>query len=104
MAQLVMVCKIVYKIEFSLFLKLSTGDFGAPLSLAVDGKDILIGVGSLRYFDGCQLGAPAVFTRITSYLDWIDENTKNEPEDEIYCNCDCNCYTCPEPTDRKTEL
>ncbi|XP_030386347.1 serine protease 3-like [Scaptodrosophila lebanonensis] len=55
--------------------KISTcsGDSGGPLTLASDGK--LIGVTSFVSSAGCESGAPAGFTRVTSYLDWIKENS-----------------------------
>ncbi|EDW80482.1 uncharacterized protein Dwil_GK11558 [Drosophila willistoni] len=49
------------------------GDSGGPLILASNG--LLIGVTSFGHEDGCQIGAPAGFTRVTSYLDWIKENS-----------------------------
>ncbi|TEU19413.1 serine protease, partial [Oenococcus oeni] len=51
--------------------KVSTcnGDSGGPLVLVSDSK--LIGVTSFVSSAGCESGAPAGFTRVTSYLDWI---------------------------------
>ncbi|XP_052846464.1 serine protease 1 [Drosophila gunungcola] len=49
------------------------GDSGGPLVLATD--KILIGVTSFVSSAGCQSGAPAGFTRVTSYLDWIKSNS-----------------------------
>ncbi|EDX09382.1 serine protease 3 isoform X3 [Drosophila simulans] len=43
------------------------GDSGGPLAL--DSK--LIGVTSFVYAKGCEKNAPAGFTRVTSYLNWI---------------------------------
>ncbi|XP_070141399.1 serine protease 1-like [Drosophila kikkawai] len=48
-----------------------SGDSGGPLAL--DGT--LIGVTSFGSADGCELGYPAGFTRVTSYLDWIKLNS-----------------------------
>ncbi|EDX09388.1 serine protease 1 [Drosophila simulans] len=55
--------------------KVSTcnGDSGGPLVLA--NEKYLIGVTSFVSSAGCESGAPAGFTRVTSYLDWIKENT-----------------------------
>ncbi|XP_055842301.1 brachyurin-like [Episyrphus balteatus] len=56
------------------------GDSGGPLVLA-DGSDTLIGATSFGIVFGCEVQFPGVFTRITSYLDWINEKTgdsKNE--------------------------
>ncbi|XP_043068692.1 serine protease 1-like [Drosophila bipectinata] len=47
------------------------GDSGGPLAL--DGT--LIGITSFGSPDGCEVGSPAGFTRVTSYLDWIKENS-----------------------------
>ncbi|XP_016973573.1 serine protease 1-like [Drosophila rhopaloa] len=49
------------------------GDSGGPLVLA--SSKILIGVTSFVSSAGCESGAPAGFTRVTSYLDWIKENS-----------------------------
>ncbi|KAH8379193.1 hypothetical protein KR009_003569 [Drosophila setifemur] len=48
-----------------------SGDSGGPLAL----NDILIGITSFGSADGCEIGEPAAFTRVTSYLDWIKENS-----------------------------
>ncbi|KAH8235126.1 hypothetical protein KR032_008959, partial [Drosophila birchii] len=55
--------------------KVSTcnGDSGGPLVLSSDRK--LIGVTSFVSSAGCESGAPAGFTRVTSYLDWIKDNS-----------------------------
>ncbi|XP_017012292.2 serine protease 1-like [Drosophila takahashii] len=47
------------------------GDSGGPLAL--DGT--LIGITSFGSPDGCEVGEPAAFTRVTSYLDWIKTNS-----------------------------
>lgn len=47
------------------------GDSGGPLVL----DNVLIGVTSFGSIDGCEIGAPAGFTRVTSYLDWIKNNS-----------------------------
>ncbi|CAG9812240.1 unnamed protein product [Chironomus riparius] len=80
------------------------GDFGAPLSISSNNENTIIGVGSLRYFNGCTVNAPAVFTRVTAYLDWIQEKTSEEPEDMTNCTCDCICHTCPSIESSKVEL
>ncbi|XP_034480512.1 serine protease 1-like [Drosophila innubila] len=55
--------------------KISTcnGDSGGPLVL-VSNKE-LVGVTSFVSSAGCESGAPAGFTRVTSYLDWIRDIT-----------------------------
>ncbi|XP_034236576.1 brachyurin-like, partial [Thrips palmi] len=51
------------------------GDSGGPLvTTGIRGKPILIGLTSFGTKGGCQLSWPSVFTRITSYLDWIGES------------------------------
>ncbi|XP_004524583.1 serine protease 3-like [Ceratitis capitata] len=49
------------------------GDSGGPLVL--ESSKILIGVTSYGAIEGCELGFPAAFTRVSSYLDWIKEHT-----------------------------
>ncbi|KAH8364126.1 hypothetical protein KR084_002804 [Drosophila pseudotakahashii] len=49
------------------------GDSGGPLVLS--SSDVLIGVTSFVSSAGCESGAPAGFTRVTSYLDWIESNS-----------------------------
>ncbi|XP_067644824.1 collagenase-like [Eurosta solidaginis] len=49
------------------------GDSGGPLVL--EKSNIQIGIISFFANDECEGNAPAVYTRVTSYLDWIRENT-----------------------------
>lgn len=52
------------------------GDQGGPLTVAdPDGRSTQIGIFSYVSFLGCNSGWPAVFTRITPYLFWIQENS-----------------------------
>lgn len=53
---------------------------GGPLTTVVDGKTILIGIVSFGAKDGCELAYPAGFTRVTSFLDWIQKNTNASPK------------------------
>jgi secreted trypsin-like serine protease len=49
------------------------GDSGGPLvSREDDGNYTEVGIVSFGHVSGCEKGYPAVFTRVTSYLDWID--------------------------------
>lgn len=48
-------------------------DLGGPLMSAESGA--LLGVTSLRSFDGCNLGKPQGFTSIPLQLQWIEEVT-----------------------------
>ncbi|KAH8286406.1 hypothetical protein KR054_008651, partial [Drosophila jambulina] len=47
------------------------GDSGGPLVYREHNVSYLIGSTSFGTTMGCQVGFPAVFTRISSYLDWI---------------------------------
>lgn len=51
------------------------GDSGGPLVLQSDNRT-LIGVTSFGHIKGCDLGIPQGFSRVSSYLTWIYENTK----------------------------
>ncbi|XP_017072055.2 brachyurin [Drosophila eugracilis] len=52
-----------------------TGDSGGPLIYndPTQNTDVLIGITSYGKKSGCTKGFPSVFTRVTSYLDWIGE-------------------------------
>ncbi|EDV96764.1 brachyurin [Drosophila grimshawi] len=50
------------------------GDSGGPLVLA-DGSNTLIGATSFGIALGCEKGWPGVFTRITSFVDWIEQHS-----------------------------
>ncbi|XP_037045225.1 brachyurin-like [Bradysia coprophila] len=50
------------------------GDSGGPLVLKSDNRT-LIGVTSFGHAAGCDMGLPQGFSRITSYLKWIEDNT-----------------------------
>lgn len=49
------------------------GDSGGPLVLEL--TRVQIGLTSYGARDGCTLGYPVAFTRLTSYLDWIKKET-----------------------------
>ncbi|XP_067642759.1 collagenase-like [Eurosta solidaginis] len=49
------------------------GDSGGPLVLA--SSKLQIGIMSFTSHRGCEYNAPVVHTRVTSYLNWIQENT-----------------------------
>ncbi|XP_067644987.1 collagenase-like [Eurosta solidaginis] len=49
------------------------GDSGGPLVLAY--SKLQIGIISIYSNKGCESDAPAAYTRVTSYLDWILANT-----------------------------
>ncbi|KAJ8724714.1 hypothetical protein PYW07_015672 [Mythimna separata] len=52
------------------------GDYGGPLILrrysGADGQDMLVGLVSFTAAAGCNAGYPTGYTRITSYLSWIN--------------------------------
>lgn len=48
-------------------------DLGGPLVATKTGA--LVGITSLRSFDGCDLGKPQGFTRVSKHLQWIEEVT-----------------------------
>lgn len=52
-----------------------SGDSGGPLVIEEDGEHVVIGATSFGIALGCQSGWPGVFTRVTGYLDWIQEKT-----------------------------
>ncbi|XP_075977379.1 uncharacterized protein LOC142977386 [Anticarsia gemmatalis] len=47
------------------------GDSGGPLVITRGGNTILIGITSFGSINGCQIGAPAAFARVTSFNSWI---------------------------------
>ncbi|CAH2090401.1 unnamed protein product [Euphydryas editha] len=50
------------------------GDSGGPLVVQRYGNPVLVGITSFGLAFGCQLGYPAAFVRVTSYLSFINEN------------------------------
>ncbi|CAH1106977.1 unnamed protein product [Psylliodes chrysocephalus] len=72
----VLVCEISYLLNIRLsqmctsgvsLKNICLGDAGGPLVL--DG--VLIGIASYGSSLGCSIGFPGVYTRVTSYLDWL---------------------------------
>ncbi|KAL7734684.1 hypothetical protein ACLKA6_010978 [Drosophila palustris] len=51
------------------------GDSGGPLVYKENDTDYLIGITSFGLSMGCEIGFPSIFTRITSYLEWIQQHT-----------------------------
>ncbi|CAD7004219.1 chymotrypsin BI [Ceratitis capitata] len=53
------------------------GDSGGPLVVRrkYTKKRVLIGITSFGSIHGCDLGYPAAFTKVASYLDWISDET-----------------------------
>ncbi|XP_047028620.1 collagenase-like [Helicoverpa zea] len=48
------------------------GDSGGPLVVTSNNRRILIGVTSFGSARGCQVGSPAAFARVTSFISWIN--------------------------------
>ncbi|XP_066972500.1 serine protease 30-like isoform X2 [Macrobrachium rosenbergii] len=58
-----------------------SGDSGGPMTVEENGRHVLVGITSFGI--GCGIrGSPGVYTRVTAFLDWVLENTK----DAEYCN------------------
>jgi chymotrypsin len=51
------------------------GDSGGGLHLELNGRKVVVGVVSFGAEAGCTLNYPAVYTRVASYLDWIQGKT-----------------------------
>lgn len=52
------------------------GDEGGPLMITdADGRRTQIGIFSYQFSLGCGLGWPAVFARVTEFLDFIEQNS-----------------------------
>lgn len=52
------------------------GDQGGPLMITeADGGRTQIGIFSYQFSLGCGLGWPAVYARVTSFLDFIEQNS-----------------------------
>lgn len=51
------------------------GDSGGPLVVHDEQGPFQVGLTSYGSIIGCELGFPGVFTRVTSFLDWIEART-----------------------------
>ncbi|XP_023948133.2 collagenase-like [Bicyclus anynana] len=51
------------------------GDSGGPLTVVWKNKRTLVGIVSFGLADACQSGYPSVYTRVTSFLTWIQANS-----------------------------
>ncbi|KAG6456929.1 hypothetical protein O3G_MSEX010040 [Manduca sexta] len=47
------------------------GDSGGPLTVIVNNQRVQIGVVSFGPPSGCEFGEPSVYTRLTSFLNWL---------------------------------
>ena len=64
------------KVTFQYICLTLQGDSGGPLVYQEsDGRYTEVGIVSFGAAAGCELGYPAAFTRVTSYLSWISSNT-----------------------------
>jgi secreted trypsin-like serine protease len=64
------------RVTFQYICVLLQGDSGGPLVYQEsDGVYTEVGIVSFGAAAGCQLEYPAGFTRVTSYLSWIESNT-----------------------------
>lgn len=60
----------------SILIMFSEGDEGGPLMITeADGRRTQIGIFSYQFSLGCGLGWPAVYARVTSFLDFIEQNS-----------------------------
>ncbi|KAJ8720268.1 hypothetical protein PYW07_012311 [Mythimna separata] len=50
-----------------------SGDSGGPLVVFSNDRQILIGVTSFGAGAGCEVGFPAAYSRVTSYISWIQQ-------------------------------
>jgi secreted trypsin-like serine protease len=55
------------------FWKQKLGDSGGPLLVvnSGDNKNYLVGLTSFGF--GCGTSFPSIYTRVSSYIDWIEE-------------------------------
>ncbi|XP_052894421.1 brachyurin-like [Anopheles moucheti] len=51
------------------------GDSGGPLAIQDGGPQLQIGVVSFVSASGCAVGKPSVYTRVSSYVDWIEAHS-----------------------------
>jgi len=51
------------------------GDSGGPLTVNDEGQTKQVGIVSFGIAFGCAVGFPHAYTRVTEYLDWIEDNT-----------------------------
>jgi secreted trypsin-like serine protease len=73
---MVTILTLTSRVIFQYSCVLLQGDNGGPsVYLESDGTYTQVGIVSFVSAAGCQLGHPAGFTRVTSYLSWIESNT-----------------------------
>ncbi|CAL8088726.1 unnamed protein product [Orchesella dallaii] len=58
------------------------GDSGGPLIVKCSSTDTFTQIGIISHGEGCAVqDFPAIFTRVSSFIDWIQQNT----QDGVYC-------------------
>ncbi|XP_070494002.1 brachyurin-like [Chironomus tepperi] len=57
-----------------------SGDSGGPFTVQINGVTTIVGVVSFGAQKGCQKGYPAGFTRVTSFVKWIDSVMNASPK------------------------
>ncbi|KAG5668684.1 hypothetical protein PVAND_016613 [Polypedilum vanderplanki] len=50
-----------------------SGDSGGPLTTVLDGTNYVVGIVSFGAAISCEMGYPAGFTRVTSFIGWIED-------------------------------
>lgn len=53
------------------------GDSGGPMVIYEDDGPTLVGVTSFGFGLACNWGWPSAYTRVTTYLDWVQDTIKN---------------------------
>ena len=72
----VTILTLTNSVKFQYICLALQGDSGGPLIfLESDGIYTEVGIVSFGAAAGCTLGYPVAFTRVTSFLSWISENT-----------------------------
>ena len=51
------------------------GDSGGPLVVKTEEGEVQVGVVSYGSSAGCEKGFPAGFSRVTSFVDWVKDNS-----------------------------
>lgn len=51
------------------------GDDGGPFMIMQDNDIVQVGIASFGYVAGCETGHPYVYTKLTEYLSWIEQNS-----------------------------
>jgi len=72
----VIILNLTNRVTFQYICLALQGDSGGPLVYRLDdGTYIQVGIVSFGAAAGCELGYPTAFTRVSSFVSWISENT-----------------------------